>query len=61
MKNFTIVAASLFLLTVATSSCMREKFNHGIPRTWYNRPHPPQKFVQHDNNAVKDVVVARAK
>ncbi len=61
MKNFTIIAASLFLLTVATSSCMREKFNHGMPRNWYNRPHPPKKFVHNNGETAKEVVVAKAR
>lgn len=61
MKSFTTVAV-LMCVFMAMTSCMRQKFNHGMPRNNYDRPAPHKRFVkQHSPKVETPVLVVKAK
>lgn len=61
MKRFTTVAV-LLCIAAGMSSCMRQKYNYGMPRNNFNQASKHKKFVkQHAPKEDKSVFFAQAK
>jgi hypothetical protein len=61
MKRFTTVAV-LLCLAVGMSSCLRQKYTHGLPRNNFNKPAGHKKFVkQHAPKEEKSMFLVKAK
>lgn len=61
MKRFTTVAV-LLCIAVGMSSCMRQKYNHGMPRNNFDKPAPHKRFVkQHAPKEEQPVFFVKAK
>lgn len=62
MKQFAILTIATIAVSLSMSSCMREKFNHGLPRNNYQRPKTPKTFAKTTQpQAEKAYVVNTAK